>query len=361
MKNFFIINKRNIIVILIIFIISSICIPTYAASKVKITLNNTAKVITVGETTVIGVKSVSLGAGVMYVTTNSNVVKIVNQRGKIKAVGEGTAEIIVHAINNATKSTAYAKCKITVLPKVKKVTLNMTSKEMKKNEKVTLKVTVSPSKAISKVTWKSNNTSVAKVDSSGIVTAVGAGKATITATSIKDSSKKAICKITVSEYLYDYNGSRYKIATTESRLKSVDKKADTVCQKSCSSLSQECCKVSVYYKNLLTNTSMQVSNATASAALKTSLPSSKYYSTTANLYSGMKSYIDKKQAPVLYVTSSTGSQHWVTVVGYKGSGNKFSDFLILGSWSGDLCIGDSQAVDVRGGLRRDNNKYKFKI
>ena len=48
------------------------------------------------------------------------------------------------------------------------------------------------------VTWKSTNTSVAKVDKNGLVTAVGEGNAQITATLLGDS---AVCKVTVTEPL----------------------------------------------------------------------------------------------------------------------------------------------------------------
>ena len=46
------------------------------------------------------------------------------------------------------------------------------------------------------VTWKSSNTAVAKVSSTGLVTAVAKGTATITVTT-KDGSKTATCKVTV--------------------------------------------------------------------------------------------------------------------------------------------------------------------
>ncbi len=49
------------------------------------------------------------------------------------------------------------------------------------------------------VTWKSNNTKVAKVDKTGVVTAVGKGNATITCTAKDGSKKSATCKITVTE------------------------------------------------------------------------------------------------------------------------------------------------------------------
>lgn len=47
------------------------------------------------------------------------------------------------------------------------------------------------------VTWTSSNESAATVSSTGLVTAVAAGNAVITATSTKDTTKKATCSVTV--------------------------------------------------------------------------------------------------------------------------------------------------------------------
>ncbi|MCD8355019.1 MAG: S-layer homology domain-containing protein, partial [Clostridia bacterium] len=61
----------------------------------------------------------------------------------------------------------------------------------------TLTATITPSNATTNtVTWSSSNTSVATVDSSGKVTGVKAGTATITATS--NNGKTATCQVTVS-------------------------------------------------------------------------------------------------------------------------------------------------------------------
>ena len=62
----------------------------------------------------------------------------------------------------------------------------------------TFKATVYPSNASNReVTWKSGNTKVATVDSSGKLTAKGYGTATITCTSKSNRSAKVTCSVTV--------------------------------------------------------------------------------------------------------------------------------------------------------------------
>lgn len=61
----------------------------------------------------------------------------------------------------------------------------------------TLTATVKPNNATYKtVTWSTSDSDVATVED-GVVTAVAAGTATITVTSVDDSSKKATCTVTV--------------------------------------------------------------------------------------------------------------------------------------------------------------------
>ena len=77
------------------------------------------------------------------------------------------------------------------------VSLNTSTLNLVENETDTLTATVEPSNATNKdVTWESSNTSVATVDASGLVTAVSAGTATITVTTV-DQSKTATCEVTV--------------------------------------------------------------------------------------------------------------------------------------------------------------------
>lgn len=71
-----------------------------------------------------------------------------------------------------------------------------TSKDLTIGETVQLSATVSPSNATRKdITWSSSKSSVATVSSSGLVTAVSEGTATITASA---GAVKAECKVTVS-------------------------------------------------------------------------------------------------------------------------------------------------------------------
>jgi len=77
------------------------------------------------------------------------------------------------------------------------ISLNKTKTNLEKGKTLTLKATVSPSSFPCKdVTWKSSNTKVATVTSSGKVKAIKAGTATITCASLVTSAK-ATCKVTV--------------------------------------------------------------------------------------------------------------------------------------------------------------------
>jgi len=93
-----------------------------------------------------------------------------------------------------------ATCKVTVTAKTVKVTgvaLNKTSLNVVKGKTATLKATVSPSDAANKaVTWKSSNTGVLTVSSSGKITAKTPGKATVTVTTA-DGSYTAKCTVRV--------------------------------------------------------------------------------------------------------------------------------------------------------------------
>ena len=134
---------------------------------------------------------------VTWSTSNKNVA-MVSENGLVTAKSAGTAIITCTAKDG---SDVKATCKITVknpVVKVTKVTLNKTTATLAPKETLTLKATVTPTNATNKaVTWKSSNTKIATVSSSGKVTAKAAGTVTITCTAKDGSGKKATCKITV--------------------------------------------------------------------------------------------------------------------------------------------------------------------
>ena len=97
-------------------------------------------------------------------------------------------------------------------PTVNSVTLSQSSLSLLKGKTAQLTATVSPDDAPNKaVSWKSSNTKVAKVDSDGLVKAVGAGTATITVTT-KQGKKTAKCKVTVKKLVALKSISKIKTA-----------------------------------------------------------------------------------------------------------------------------------------------------
>lgn len=131
---------------------------------------------------------------VTWKSSNTSIATV-NSKGVVTGKKAGTVTITVTTKDGSFKDT----CKVTVSKyvKVKDVNLNASSKKLNAGETYTLKATVSPSNASNKsVTWKSSDTSVAKVNSSGKITAVGKGTATITCTT-KDGKIKDKCKVTV--------------------------------------------------------------------------------------------------------------------------------------------------------------------
>ena len=166
----------------------------------KITLNKTTASVTKGKNLQL-TATVAPGNAtkkeVKWSTSNKNVA-MVSPSGLVTAKSAGTATITCTAQDG---SGVKATCKITVknpVVKVTKVTLNKTTATLAPKETLTLKATVTPTNATNKaVTWKSSNTKIATVSSSGKVTAKAAGTVTITCRTKDGSGKKATCKITV--------------------------------------------------------------------------------------------------------------------------------------------------------------------
>lgn len=127
-------------------------------------------------------------------TSDSSVVTV-NAAGQLTALKVGTAVITATSSEGKFK----ANCLVEVVQLASKVTLNCSSVILDAGKTKTIKATIAPTNASDKtVKWKSSNDKIAKVSSSGVVTAVSAGTVTVTATS-GDGNASASCKIVVTQ------------------------------------------------------------------------------------------------------------------------------------------------------------------
>lgn len=132
-------------------------------------------------------------------STDASVAKVQYSSGRyvLYAYKNGTTTITATATDG---SGVTASCEVTVninYP-VQGISLNHDAKTFTKaGETLQLTATIYPDSATNKtVTWKSSDKTVATVDESGLVTAVGNGTADITATT-EDGNYTATCQVTV--------------------------------------------------------------------------------------------------------------------------------------------------------------------
>ncbi len=121
-------------------------------------------------------------------TTTVKKIRWVNANGTVlKEIGTQSA------FNGSTKYYYYG------IPATG-ISLNKTSSTLYKGQTETLTATVSPTKTTDKsVTWRSSNTSVVRVSTSGLVTYVGPGTATVTATTTDGTNLSASCTYRITD------------------------------------------------------------------------------------------------------------------------------------------------------------------
>ncbi len=134
---------------------------------------------------------------VKYQTSSSSRVSV-SAEGLLTARKEGSVTItITSKVNSDVKTTV----KVRVVHRDKPQRLNVTaaSGTVEKGKQLQLSVSPYPADACAEVKWSSSDTSVARVDSSGTVTARKGGRVVITAVSKCNSKVKGSFTVTVSD------------------------------------------------------------------------------------------------------------------------------------------------------------------
>ena len=126
-------------------------------------------------------------------TSSNTKIAEVSLTGEVTAKGPGSTTITATAVSGGKIAT----CKVTVTQSVTSVKLSKTSLTLSKGKTFKLTATVNPSNASNKkVTWKSSNTKIATVSSTGTIKGIIKGTVYIYVCTL-DGNKSAKCKVTI--------------------------------------------------------------------------------------------------------------------------------------------------------------------
>jgi uncharacterized protein YjdB len=169
---------------------------TLGISVTGVSLNKTITSLPVGGTDVLAAAIAPANAtnkAIKWTSSNSKVA-VVDDAGKVTAVGGGTATITAVTVDGAKT----ASCTVTVIVPVAGVSINKPSTSLILGNTETLTAAVIPSDATNQtVKWTSSDNTIAAVDNKGTVTPLKPGIVTITATT-EEGNKAVSCTVTVS-------------------------------------------------------------------------------------------------------------------------------------------------------------------
>ena len=142
--------------------------------------------------------------GEMQWTSQNEQVAIVDYKGNVTAIGEGTTQIDLNIRGKTAK--IMINVKDPTIKHIENIKLDKEEIKLKKGESNILNVTINPENTSDskQIVWTSSNQDVASVDEDGKVTTHKKGTTIITAETI--NGKKATCVITVKNILGDING-----------------------------------------------------------------------------------------------------------------------------------------------------------
>ena len=171
------------------------CAVTVNLHVTSVKINTTAKTIEAGKSFQLAAWPQPANAtnkAVAWFSSNT-AVATVSSTGLVKGIKNGTANITVKTADGGKTAT----CRITVGIPVTGVKINTTSRTVEARKTFQMAAWPQPSNASNKaVTWTSSNTSVASVNSSGLVTGIKNGTTTITVKTV-DGGYTKTCVMTV--------------------------------------------------------------------------------------------------------------------------------------------------------------------
>jgi len=197
----------------------NVTVVTVTVDVTSVSLNKSSTSIDVGNTeTLVATIEPSNATNQNVIWSSSNhAVATVSADGTVTAIAAGTATITVTS-KDGNKTATCNVTVVTVTVDVTSVSLNKSSVSLEVGGTETLVATIEPSNATNQdIAWSSSSHAVATVAADGTVTAVAAGTATITVTTVDGSNKSATCNITVLSWdVYDeasWNEVVYRIKT----------------------------------------------------------------------------------------------------------------------------------------------------
>jgi hypothetical protein len=186
-------RKNKLILLLIIAVVFTACGPekVYVSGVVLDTTDLHISRIGYGRQLTVAIQPENADDQNIVWRSSNPAIATVDEYGWVTAVAQGTATIEVVTMCGAKT----AQCVVTVTQLVEGIALNKNSITLLIGRDETLTATISPTDATGKnVTWSSSNTSIARVDANGTVTAVSRGTVTITAKT--ENEKTAECTVT---------------------------------------------------------------------------------------------------------------------------------------------------------------------
>jgi hypothetical protein len=135
----------------------------------------------------------AINTGILWDSLNLQIATV-DSTGLITAVNEGSTYVTAISAGDSTKRTAVL---VNVTAPVMEITLNKQSINLAVSQTAVLSMTITPTTVVNKnVEWYSSDLSIASVDQTGIVTAVGNGTAIISVKSLQ-GNLVATCSVTV--------------------------------------------------------------------------------------------------------------------------------------------------------------------